>query len=111
MADPGNSGSSRQGVEVKRAEFNELNEGELGPGGSLGHLLNVRFDVEAVLGRTVLPIEQILELGSGSVVELDRLISESVELVVQGVKVARGEVVVVDDRFAIRIQEIMKPSR
>ena len=80
-------------------------------GGSLQQMLEVRFDVEAVLGKTVMPIGEILELGTGSIVELDRLISESVDLVVQGVRVARGEVVVVDDRFAIRIKEIINPNQ
>ena len=98
-------------VRANPAEFSELAGARTGVSGSLGHLLEVKFDVEAVLGRTVLPIENILELGTGSIVELDRLISETVDLVIQGVNVTRGEVVVVDDRFAIRIKEIINPVK
>jgi flagellar motor switch protein FliN/FliY len=66
----------------------------------------VKLDAEAVLGRAELSVEDMLNLGVGSVIELDRLISDPVDLVVQNVKVARGEVVVVNDQFAIRITEI-----
>ncbi len=103
--------STDESVSVKSVDFPELSEpAEVGPGGSLGHLMDVKFEMEAMLGRTVLPIEDILQLGSGSIVHLDRMISEPVELSIQGVKVAEGEVVVVDDRFAIRIKSITKPA-
>jgi flagellar motor switch protein FliN/FliY len=69
-------------------------------------LFGVKLDAEAVLGRAELSVEDMLNLGVGSVVELDRLISDPVDLVVQNVRVARGEVVVVNDQFAIRITEI-----
>ncbi|MCY2989483.1 MAG: FliM/FliN family flagellar motor switch protein [Planctomycetota bacterium] len=51
-----------------------------------------------------------MKLGSGSVVEFDRTISEPVDLVVQGLTVARGEVVVVGDSFAIRIKDVISPQ-
>ena len=73
---------------------------------SLDHLYAVKLDAEAVLGRADLSVEDMLNLGVGSVVELDRLVSEPVDLIVQNVRVARGEVVVVNDQFAIRITEI-----
>ncbi len=73
---------------------------------SLDHLYGVRLDAEAVLGRADLSLEDMLNLGVGSVIELDRLVSEPVDLIVQNVRVARGEVVVVNDQFAIRITEI-----
>src|SRR5580704_13736609 len=75
--------------------------------GSLNHLLDVAVRVTAELGRVTLTIGDILKLGLGSVVELDRAVSEPVDLLVQGVPFARGEVVVIDDRFAIRIREII----
>ena len=71
----------------------------------------VEFQAEAILGRSVLSVGEILELGAGSVVELNRQIAEPVDLVIQGVKVASGEVVVVDDCFAIRIKEIVRPVK
>ena len=77
--------------------------------GSLNHLLDVSVRVTAELGRTTMSIGEILKLGPGSVIGLDRAVTEPVELLVQGVPFARGEVVVIDDRFAIRIREILEP--
>ncbi len=72
----------------------------------LDHLYAVKLEAEAVLGRASLSVDDMLKLGAGSVIELDRLVSEPVDLIVQNVRVARGEVVVVNDQFAIRITEI-----
>jgi len=103
--------SAGGGVDVKPADFQELTQpSNVDPIGSLGHLLDVKFEAEAILGRTVLSIEEILKLGSGSVVHLNRMISEPVELFVQGVKVADGEVVVVGDQFAFRVKNITRPA-
>jgi flagellar motor switch protein FliN/FliY len=77
----------------------------------LDRLLDVSVTVTAELGRVTLAIGEVLKLGVGSVIELDRPLSEPVDLMVQGVRLARGEVVVVDDRFAIRIKEIADPKK
>jgi flagellar motor switch protein FliN/FliY len=77
--------------------------------GSLSSLMDVTVTLTAELGRIKRSIGSILKLGVGSVVELDRAVSEPVDLLVQGTLLARGEVVVVDDRFAIRIKEIVDP--
>jgi flagellar motor switch protein FliN/FliY len=77
--------------------------------GSLSNLMDVSVTVTAELGRIKRSIGSILKLGVGSVVELDRAVNEPVDLLVQGTLLARGEVVVVDDRFAIRIKEIVDP--
>ncbi len=79
--------------------------------GSLNHLLDVSVCVTAELGRVTMCVGDILKLGIGSVVELDRAISEPIDLLVQGVPFARGEVVVIEDRFAIRIQEFLDPKQ
>jgi flagellar motor switch protein FliN/FliY len=97
-------------ISVKAVDFADLPPASPTVGGSMNQLLKVKFEVEAVLGRTVLPIGEILKLGSGSVVELDRTVSEPVDLVVQGLTVARGEVVVAGDSFAIRIKEVLSPQ-
>jgi flagellar motor switch protein FliN/FliY len=67
--------------------------------------------VTAELGRVTMPISAILGLGISSVVELSREVSEPIDLVVQGVRMARGEVVVVGDCFAVRIKEIIDPKK
>ncbi len=67
---------------------------------------DVQVPVWAELGRLEMPIGDLLKLGEGAVVRLGRPVTDPVDLVAQGVRLARGEVVVVDDNFAIRIKEI-----
>ena len=99
-------------VEATVPEFAELRPGRAeGEPGSLQNLLDVTVTVTAELGRVTLPISEVLKIGVGSVLELHRAVSEPVDLLVQGVRFARGEVVVVDDRFAIRIHEIIDPKK
>jgi flagellar motor switch protein FliN/FliY len=101
-----------QAVVASAADFPELESIRAATAtGSLNHLLDVAVCVTAELGRVTMSIGEILKLGVGSVVELDRSVSEPVDLLVQGVPFARGEVVVVKDRFAIRIQEILDPKQ
>lgn len=107
---PESTDASKPEVLAKRPQLAELDPSKAGAGGKLSQLLSVNLEVEAVLGRKQLPIGEILKLGSGSVVEFDRTISEPVDVVVQGVTVARGEVVVVEDSFAIRIKEVISPQ-
>ena len=71
-------------------------------------LMDVNIDIVAVLGTAELKISQILQLGRGAVVELERLIGEPVELRAARQLVARGEVVVIDDKLAIQITEVVK---
>ncbi|MCS7016657.1 MAG: flagellar motor switch protein FliN [Gemmatales bacterium] len=76
----------------------------------LERLHQVNVTITAELGRARLPLRDILRLGPGAVVELDRDVSQPIDLRVNGVLVARGEVVVVQDRFAVRIVELIQPS-
>ncbi|RMI00525.1 flagellar motor switch protein FliN, partial [Cellulomonas triticagri] len=74
--------------------------------------LNVLYDVEmtltAELGRTKLPVRQVLELTPGAVLELDRAAGSPADVMVNGRLIARGEVVVIDEEFGIRITEIVR---
>ncbi len=100
------------GIVAKVADFAEMTgAGAAHPAASLDRLLDVSVTVAAELGRVSMPISEILKLGTGTVLELDRPVSEPVDLMVQGVRLARGEVVIVDDRFAIRIKEIADPKK
>jgi flagellar motor switch protein FliN/FliY len=74
---------------------------------NLGLLLDIPLEVRVELGRTKLKIQDVLELGNGSVVELDRLAGEPVDLLVNGKLFAKGEVVVIDENFGIRITDIV----
>lgn len=94
-------------IVAHRAEFPPMQQGPLAGGaGSLQRFFDVSVNVSVELGRATLSIGELVKLHSGAVVELDRLVSEPVELVAQGVRLARGEVVVVNDRYAIRIDAI-----
>lgn len=98
-------------VAAKAPSFTNLKPSKTSSAKSLDHLYAVRLEAEAVLGRADLSVEDMLNLGIGSVIELDRLVSDPVDLVVQNVRVAKGEVVVVNDQFAIRITEITGESQ
>lgn len=73
-------------------------------------LLDVQLDVSIELGRTKMSIKRILELGPGSIIELDRMAGEPVDLLVNDKVVAKGEVVVVDENFGIRIVSLVSPE-
>jgi flagellar motor switch protein FliN/FliY len=73
-------------------------------------LKDVPLQVTVELGRARMPIGQILELTNGSTVELNKQAGEAVELYVQGKLIARGEVVILDENFAIRITSIISPG-
>lgn len=73
-------------------------------------LLDIDLDVSIELGRSLLSIKRILELAPGSIVELDRMAGEPVDLLVNNKVVARGEVVVIDESFGIRIVSLVSPE-
>lgn len=99
--------SEREDVTAKAPQFPRFTPAQGSAERGLDHLFAVKLDAEAVLGRSALSVDEMLKLGVGSVVELDRLVSEPVDLLVQNVRVARGEVMVVNEHFAIRITEIL----
>ena len=73
-------------------------------------ILDIPVQLTVELGRTKIPIRQILQLAQGSVVELDGLAGEPMDVLVNGCLIAQGEVVVVNDRFGIRLTDIITPS-
>ncbi len=80
---------------------------------NIGMLMDVPLTVTIELGRTEMTLKQALELQQGSVVELDRLAGDPIDVYVNERLIAKGEVVVVDDRFAVRVTELVsntKPS-
>ena len=95
-------------VEVQLPKFAEMQPGFSDQGTPIDRFFDVRVNVSAELGRVAMPLGELLRIGEGAVIKLDRPISAPVELMAQGVRVALGEVVVVDDCFAVRIKEIEK---
>ena len=73
-------------------------------------VFDVPVSVQAVIGRTTLEVSKLLELGEGSVLELDRRVGEAIDIYVNSRLVARGEVVIVDDRLGVTMTEIIKNS-
>jgi flagellar motor switch protein FliN len=77
---------------------------------NLSLLLDIRLNLTVELGRTKLPIKDVLELTRGSIVELERVAGEPVDLFANGKLIARGEVVVIEDNFGLRITSIVSPA-
>ena len=77
---------------------------------NLDALLDVQITLSVEIGRSRLPIKDLIALNQGSVVELDRGIDEPLDLMVNGTLIARGEVVVVDGQFGLRLIDIVSPS-
>jgi flagellar motor switch protein FliN/FliY len=73
-------------------------------------LMDVEVEITAVLGTTEMPISQILKLGRGAVVELNRTVGEDIEVHANNRLVAKGEVIVVDDRLGVTMTEIIKTA-
>jgi flagellar motor switch protein FliN/FliY len=112
ISNPGAARTARSDVVARVADFAELTApATSGAPAPLDRLLDVTVTVTAELGRVTLPISAVLNLNVNSVLELNRSVAEPVDLMVQGVPLARGEVVVVNDCFAIRIKEIVEPKK
>ena len=102
-----NEGDHGDEQQVNTPEFAEVQNESVPPTEEgLARIQDIKVTVSADLGRTTLPIQTLMNLGTGSVLELDREIGSPVELVAQGVKLACGEVVVVDGFFAVRVTEV-----
>jgi flagellar motor switch protein FliN/FliY len=96
-----------------RAQFNDLGpKAAAVPGQELN--LNLILDVSVTLalevGRARMPVRELLQLAPGAIVELDRLASEPLDVLVNGVRIARGEVVVVDEKFGIRLTDVVSAT-
>ena len=82
----------------------------MGPGNDINMILDIPVQLTVELGRTRIPIKNILQLAQGSVVELDALAGEPMDVLVNGYLIAQGEVVVVNDKFGIRLTDVVTPS-
>ena len=114
MEDPMAAGQASQatGTSVHPVQFQPFDtEGEAQGGTNLELLLDVSLRVSVELGRTDLAIKDVLALGPGSVVELDKLAGEPVDILVNDRLIAKGEVVVVDENFGVRVTDIVSPQK
>jgi flagellar motor switch protein FliN/FliY len=95
------------------ASFDELkDEGtpQLNEDANLEVILDIPVHVSMEIGRTRMPIRNLLQLNQGSVIELDRLAGEPMDVLVNGTLIAHGEVVVVNEKFGVRLTDIISPS-
>ena len=110
MSESGNPNAGAAGYE--RAQFSEL--GPDSPAGAsdvtLDLILDVKVMVALEVGRTRISVRELLGLRQGSILELDRLAGDPLDVLVNGVRVARGEVVVINEKFGIRLIEVVSPA-
>jgi flagellar motor switch protein FliN/FliY len=96
------------------AEFGDLDsESDTSPrsgDANLDVILDIPVTLSMEIGRTRVSIQELLQLAKGSVVELDRMAGEPLDVLVNGTLVARGEVVVVNDKFGVRLNDVISPA-
>lgn len=105
--------ASESGGDVPAAEFDELDAGDSVPADeetNLDVILDIPVTISMEIGRTRISIRNLLQLNQGSVVELDRLAGEPMDVLVNGTLVAHGEVVVVNEKFGIRLTDVVSPA-
>lgn len=104
---------AQQSEDYQRADFQNLqDEGEERSlsDANLNMILDIPVTVAVEIGRSKITISNLLKLNQGSVVELDRLAGEPMDVVVNGTLIAHGEVVVVNEKFGIRLTDIISPA-
>ncbi|MCW9705367.1 flagellar motor switch protein FliN [Fodinibius salsisoli] len=96
---------------IEFAEFSDENDNGNGEAHSMDLLKDVELDVSVELGRIELPLGKVLELAKGSVIELEKLAGEPVDVLVNGNRIALGEVVVIDEHFGVRISSLVTTKK
>jgi flagellar motor switch protein FliN/FliY len=107
------SGPDLKAANVARAQFNDLGPnggGATGQEMNLNLILDVAVTLALEVGRARMSVRDLLQLAPGAIVELDRLAGEPLDVLVNGVRIARGEVVVVDDKFGIRLTDVVSAT-
>lgn len=96
--------------QASTATFDELTDDSSGGAVNMDAILDVPVTISMEIGRTNINIRNLLQLNQGSVVELDRLAGEPMDVLVNGTLIAQGEVVVVNEKFGLRLTDIISPS-
>jgi len=112
MPHTGRPQQSSTPVNVQPAQFQSFEDEEYAyDSNNIGLLMDVPLQISVELGRTTKKIREILDFGQGSIIELDKLAGEPVDILVNGKVIAKGEVVVIDESFGVRITDILHPSK
>lgn len=112
-AEPDEDAAPAGQPDYNRAQFEEFQGArhrEVGHESNLDMILDIPVTVSMELGRSRINIRNLLRLNQGSVVELDRLAGEPMDVMVNGTLIAHGEVVVVNDKFGIRLTDVISPA-
>ena len=95
---------------VQQLQYPNLQAGlNAGEQGNISLIMDVFMEMTVELGRTKKTIKDILGMGEGTIIELDKLAGEPVDILVNHKKIAKGEVVVIDENFGVRVTEILSP--
>lgn len=104
-------GASAAPLAARKADFQDFSgAASAGASQDIDMILDIPVQITVELGRTRIPIKNVLQLAQGSVVELDGLAGEPMDVLVNGCLIAQGEVVVVNEKFGIRLTDIVTPS-
>lgn len=100
-------------ADLPKAEFDEFDGGRVAPGDeqrNLEVILDIPVTISMEVGRTRISIRNLLQLNQGSIIELDRLAGEPLDVMVNGTLVAHGEVVVVNEKYGIRLTDVISAA-
>lgn len=100
----------KRDIVVRTASFNALKNESNGQIGNMDMILDIPLSVSVELGRARMVVKDLLQLSQGAVVELEKLAGEPMEILVNGRLIARGEAVVVNDKFGVKLTDIVSPT-
>jgi len=102
------TGQENTKAQAQSVEFSEVTEtSATGPGTNIDILLDMDVPVTVTIGQAEIPIQKLLQLGPGSVLKIDKPVDTPVDLYLKDTRFATGNIVVVEDKFAVRIKEIL----
>ena len=113
MAEAGETGEAEDDVQAApMEEFETGSEPSMGggPAPDIDVILDIPVTISMEVGNTQIPIRNLLQLNQGSVIELDRLAGEPLDVLVNGTLIAHGEVVMVNEKFGIRLTDVISPG-
>ncbi|MBI5237481.1 MAG: flagellar motor switch protein FliN [Deltaproteobacteria bacterium] len=107
---PEAAGAQVPHANARSAQFGALKPEAGAPGANIDMILDIPISLSVELGRTSMLIKELLQLGQGSIVELEKLAGEPIEILVNGRLIARGEAVVVNEKFGVKLTDVVSPS-
>ncbi len=112
MAEAGETGKDDDVQAAPMEEFDHVSQSSqgTGPAPDMDVILDIPVTISMEVGNTQIPIRNLLQLNQGSVIELDRLAGEPLDVLVNGTLIAHGEVVMVNEKFGIRLTDVISPG-